>query len=225
MITWRRFLPGRLITRLARNWSAESVCPFLPITRPGVLALDLEPDLLGRILLVVLEEVDGAVHAHRGEHIDHEVERDIGAPVLLELGSRGQRPAPRHRRPPRRLPFGSFTIHGHVLFPFQEQAPTCRRRPESSSSRIGLRARDLRTLMPPARSVFAFEVALDEHLLPDAEPGVGQHVHAEARREEQHHHGEDAGHHVQHHLLLRRVALQRHEPLLDEARARRGPWG
>ena len=44
-----------------------------------IVTLDLESNLLGRIFRLVFEQIYGAVHAHRGKRIDHEIERLIGA--------------------------------------------------------------------------------------------------------------------------------------------------
>src|SRR5512132_3012417 len=111
----------------------------------GVLALDLEADVLRRILFLVFEEVDGAVHSHAREHVDDEVEGRVRAPVFFERGKLGLGLDPIvHRRPDRcgregRL-FYAAIIHGHVLFPFQAWASACRRRLQSSRAPRSSRA-------------------------------------------------------------------------------------
>src|SRR6185295_8071767 len=52
----------------------------------------------------------------------------------------------------------------------------------------------------PGRVGLRLQVTFHEELLPDPEPGVREHVHAEAGGEEQHHEREHGRHHVQHHL-------------------------
>ena len=110
--------------------------PLLPDHPASVLALDLEADVLRRIFLFVLEEVDGAVHPHPCEHVDDEVEGGVGAPVLFERGKLGLGLDPIvHRRHARRLRQGRLfyaaIIHGHVLFPFQAWGSACRRHLQS----------------------------------------------------------------------------------------------
>src|SRR6185437_8633100 len=219
-MTWRRYLPGRLITRLARNWSAASVCPFLPMMRPASLpsisrrmssggsssSFSSKSTVQSIPMPASTSMVKSSATSARPSSTNGSAGwagRGSAASVAAPGGGIGASAS--GRAPAWASPAGSCSTD------------TCFSLSKSRRRLLAAARRLLLHLDLPRRPLVALQVPLDEELLPDGEAAVRQHVQTEACRQKEHHEGVDARHRVHHHLLLRRVALRRHDPLLEEA--------